>query len=48
MNIIYTIKRLSVFTFLTLAFSNVFAQQIGQKKLFTDGWKFYKGEAVNA
>lgn len=48
MNIIYTIKKLSVFTFLTLAFSNVFAQQIGQKKLFTDGWKFYKGEAVNA
>src|SRR5688572_9358311 len=48
MNTIYKTKRLLTVLCLNLAFLSVSAQQIGQKKLFTDGWKFYKGEAVNA
>ncbi|MEJ6980595.1 glycoside hydrolase family 2 TIM barrel-domain containing protein [Pedobacter sp. P351] len=48
MNTIYIAKRLLTILCLNLAFLSVSAQQIGQKKLFTDGWKFYKGEALNA
>jgi len=42
-----TIKGLLSLLCINFLLSSVFAQT-GQKKLFTDGWKFYKGEAADA